>query len=89
MSKDPYHKGYSKIFKKDTDPLFKYDEFEKSFGEFMVGFIQCYPHLLEKREIPHMPGHEMWVFKFWIEGDPVKESLRLQEVSIEVVAPEK
>lgn len=77
--------NYSRIFKKETDLTFKYDEFEKHFSEFMVGYIQCYPHLVEKQEIPHMPGHEMWVFKFWVEGDPIKEKLRLQEFKVEMV----
>jgi hypothetical protein len=85
MDKTPYLKGYSKMFKKSVDLTYKYDEFEKSFAEFMVGFIQCYPHLIEKEDMPHMPGHELWIFKFWVEGDPVKEKLRLQEFKIEMI----
>lgn len=80
-----YKDNYSRIFKKDTDLKFKYDEFEAAFAEFMVGYIQCYPHLIRKEEMPHMPDHEMWIFPFWVEGDPIKEKLRLQEFKIEMV----
>lgn len=72
----------AKRFKKKTDLTFKYDEFEKSFAEFMVGFIQCYPNLVEKQEIPHMPDSEMWIFKFWVD-DPIREKM-LQEFKVQM-----
>lgn len=85
MSDIKTQQGYSRIFKKKTDLTFKYNEFELNFAEFMIGYVQCYPHLVEKQEIPHMPEHEMWVFKFWVEGDPIKEQLRQQEFKIQMI----
>lgn len=52
---------FSKHFKAETDLNFKNDEFEKKLSDFMVGFIQCYPHLIEKRVENNI---EIWIFKF-------------------------
>lgn len=65
----PTYKGhqYSKRFKKSTDADFKNEEFEKKLAEYMVGFIQCYPHLIHK--IPFGENEEDWVFRFHFKDD--------------------
>lgn len=58
---------YSKRFKIDTDKEFKHVEFERSLGEFMAGFIECYPHLIKRYDISTLPGHEIWEFNFYLD----------------------
>lgn len=57
---------FSKHFKIDTDLNFKNVEFEKSLADFMVGFIQCYPHLVEKTIRDNV---EVWIFKFSVQNE--------------------
>lgn len=66
---------FSKRFKKDTDLQFKNEEFEKFIAGYMVGFLQCYPHLIEVVDIPHMPGEEMWIFKIAVNEPKSDEPL--------------
>jgi hypothetical protein len=63
---------FSKRFKKDTDEQFKNDEFEKALSDWAQGFIQCYPHLIEK--VDFGTTDETWIFKFMIE-DPDREKM--------------
>lgn len=69
-----YHE-YSKLFKKSTDREYKDGEFEKQLAEYIIGFVQCYPHVIEKYDVPHLPGEEMWVFKFWCENPDREDDL--------------
>lgn len=86
MHEDKTQQDYNRDFKKDTDEAFKHDEFEMALGPFMSAYIRCYPHLIEKKTIPHRPDYELWVFRFWVIGDPHKEKLRQHEFEIEIKA---
>jgi hypothetical protein len=59
------HHQFSKRFKKDTDEQYKNVEFEKALAEWAQGFIQCYPHLIEKKDFGD--NEETWIFKFKIQ----------------------
>lgn len=56
---------FSKRFKKDTDLEFKNEQFEERLSKFMVGFIECYPHLIQKKDFDSK--EEDWIFKFFVE----------------------
>jgi hypothetical protein len=52
---------FSKVFAIDTDKTFKEDEFEKALADWIVAFVQHYPHLIE-RKIEN--GLEYYIFRF-------------------------
>lgn len=52
------------VNKQDGDE-YNHAEIERRLAEFMKGFIECYPHYIEKR--PFKGDIEHWIFKFWIE----------------------
>lgn len=41
------------------------EEFENRLAEFMIAFVQCYPHYIVRKEVGS--DQEDWIFKFWIE----------------------
>jgi hypothetical protein len=52
---------FSKHFDIITDKQFKDDEFEKKLGEYIIGFVQHYPNMIEKKI---KNGVEVWIFRF-------------------------
>lgn len=56
---------FSARFKKATDQDYKFDEFQKNLAKYFAGFIECYPHLIEK--VNFDSENETWIFKFSIE----------------------
>lgn len=51
---------FSKHFDVETDEQFKNDGFSQSLAQWIVGFIECYPDLVDKRVVNNT---EIWTLK--------------------------